>query len=48
MRDELDDGLASAASFVRGRLAKVLPLRRVPRLEFRYDPTAEDAEDTDT
>lgn len=34
-------GLASAASFVRGRLARVLPLRRMPRLSFRYDPTLE-------
>jgi ribosome-binding factor A len=40
-RDLLDDGLASAASFVRGRIARVLPLRRVPRLEFRHDPTLE-------
>ena len=38
---EVGDGLASAASFVRGRIAGVLPLRRVPRLEFRYDPTLE-------
>jgi len=38
---EVEDGLASAASFVRGRIAQVLPLRRVPRLEFRHDPTLE-------
>jgi ribosome-binding factor A len=32
-------GLASAAAFVRGRVARVLPIRRMPRLLFRYDPT---------
>jgi ribosome-binding factor A len=37
----VEDGLESAASFVRGRIAKVLPLRRVPRIAFRYDPTLE-------
>ena len=36
---EIDDGLASAAAFVRRCLAQVLPLRRTPRLEFRYDPS---------
>jgi ribosome-binding factor A len=32
-------GLESAASFVRRRLANTLPLRRVPELRFRYDPS---------
>jgi len=32
-------GLASAASFVRGRVARALPIRRMPRLSFRFDPT---------
>lgn len=32
-------GLASAASFLRRRLAEALPLRRVPELHFRYDPS---------
>ena len=32
-------GLDSAASFVRGRLARILPLRRIPALRFRYDPS---------
>jgi ribosome-binding factor A len=32
-------GLESAASFVRRRLSQVLPLRRVPELRFRYDPS---------
>lgn len=37
--DSVATGLASAAKFVRGRVARVLPLRRMPRLVFRYDPT---------
>lgn len=32
-------GLRSAASFVRSRLSQVLPLRRIPELHFRYDPS---------
>lgn len=32
-------GLESAASFARRRLAQLLPLKRVPALEFRYDPS---------
>ncbi len=32
-------GLESAASFLRRRLAELLPLKRVPALEFRYDPS---------
>ena len=39
--DNIDAGLSSAASFVRGRIARVLPLRRTPRLEFRHDPSLE-------
>jgi ribosome-binding factor A len=39
--EEIEAGLASAASFVRRRIAQVLPLRRTPRLEFRYDPSLE-------
>ena len=35
--ESIEAGLTSAASFVRGRLARVLPLRRVPQLRFRYD-----------
>jgi ribosome-binding factor A len=31
--------LESAASFVRRHLAHSLPLRRVPALHFRYDPS---------
>jgi ribosome-binding factor A len=37
--DEVADGLASAAPFVRRSLAGVLPLRRTPRLDFRHDPS---------
>ena len=37
--EEIQNGLESAASFVRRRLAQLLPLRRVPELRFRYDPS---------
>ena len=33
------EGLASAAPFLRRRLAQVLELRRIPVLHFRYDPS---------
>jgi ribosome-binding factor A len=39
--ERIDDGLASAAPFVRRQVAQVLPLRRTPRFEFRYDPSLE-------
>lgn len=32
-------GLARAARFLRRRLAESLPLRRVPELRFRHDPS---------
>jgi ribosome-binding factor A len=35
------EGLASAAPFVRRRLAQALPLKRMPALEFRHDPGLE-------
>lgn len=35
----IEQGLASAASFVRRRLARELPLKRMPELRFRYDPS---------
>lgn len=38
-REVVEQGLTSAAGFVRRRLAAVLPLRRVPALRFRYDPS---------
>ena len=34
---ETQEGLESAASFVRRSLSKVLPLRRTPALRFRHD-----------
>lgn len=33
------EGLARAAGFLRRRLAEALPLRRVPELHFRHDPS---------
>lgn len=38
------DGLASAAPFLRRRLAKELPLKRMPALEFRYDAALEEGD----
>ncbi len=35
--ERIGEGLASAAPFVRRRLARVLPLKRTPELRFRYD-----------
>jgi len=43
--ESVSDGLDSAASFIRSRVARELPLRRMPRLEFRYDPTLEQGSD---
>jgi ribosome-binding factor A len=37
--EETQQVLASAASFVRRQLSRVLPLRRVPALHFRFDPS---------
>jgi len=37
--EEVQRGLDAAASFVRARLAHELPLKRVPELRFRYDPS---------
>ncbi len=37
--EQVGAGLLSAASFVRRRLAQVLPLRRIPELHFRFDPS---------
>ena len=38
---QIEAGLASAAGFIRRRIAQILPLRRMPRLEFRFDPSLE-------
>ena len=40
------EGLASAASFLRRRLAQELPLKRMPALEFRYDAALEEGDRT--
>jgi len=37
--EQVDDGLYSAAAFLRRRAARALPLRRMPALRFRYDPS---------
>ncbi len=37
--EQVGAGLRSAAPFVRSRLAQVLPLRRIPELHFRFDPS---------
>lgn len=34
-----EQGLLCAASFLRRRLAETLPLRRMPELHFRHDPS---------
>ena len=44
--ESVQDGLDSAASFVRGRLARELPLKRVPQLRFRFDPSLALGSDT--
>ena len=38
-RDRIEDGLESAAPFLRRRLARKLPLKRMPALRFCYDPS---------
>ncbi len=38
-REALAAGLESAAGFLRRRLAANLPVKRVPLLEFRHDPS---------
>ncbi len=35
----IEAGLDSAAPFLRRQLARVLPLRRLPGLRFRFDPS---------
>jgi ribosome-binding factor A len=38
-QQSVEAGLASAATFLRRRAAHVLPLKRMPELRFRYDPS---------
>lgn len=44
--EEVGAGLASAAPYVRRRLAQELPLKRMPELRFRYDPSLEQGDRT--
>jgi ribosome-binding factor A len=37
--ERIEDGLTSAAAFLRRCLARSLPLKRVPELRFRHDPS---------
>ncbi len=37
--DDMEDGLISAAPFVRRLVAQRLNLRRTPEIDFRYDPS---------
>lgn len=37
--EQADDGLYSAAAFLRRRAARALALKRMPALRFRYDPS---------
>jgi len=39
--EEVAEGLESAAPYVRRRLARDLPLKRMPELRFRHDPGIE-------
>ena len=39
--EAIEAGLASAAGFLRKRLAQELPLKRMPALSFRYDAAIE-------
>ncbi len=44
--ERVDDGLYSAAPFLRRRAARVLSLKRMPELRFRYDPSLSLGADT--
>ncbi len=44
--EEVAEGLERAAPFVRGRLAELLPLRRVPEIHFRRDDALEQGDRT--
>jgi ribosome-binding factor A len=43
---DIEAGLDSASGFVRRRVAKVLALRKMPALRFRYDPSMKWAGET--
>lgn len=40
------EGLESAAAFIRRRLAHELPLKRMPELHFRHDPSLVQGDET--
>lgn len=42
--EEVGEGLARAAGFLRGELGRALSLRHAPRLEFQYDQQLEHAD----
>jgi ribosome-binding factor A len=42
--EEVGEGLARAAGFLRGELGRALQLRHAPRLEFLYDQQIENAD----
>lgn len=42
-RAEVERALRKAKSYIRRCLARDLPLRRVPELDFRYDPSEDQA-----
>jgi ribosome-binding factor A len=42
--EEVGEGLARAAGFLRGELGRALSLRHAPRLEFIYDQQIENAD----
>ena len=44
--DRTEEGLESAAPFLRHRLARELALRRIPELRFRYDPSLDKGSQT--
>jgi ribosome-binding factor A len=44
--ETVQEGLESAAPFLRGRLARLLSLKRIPQLRFRYDPSLEQGSET--
>jgi ribosome-binding factor A len=37
--EQVEHGLHSAGAFLRRRAARALPLKRMPELRFRYDPS---------
>jgi ribosome-binding factor A len=37
--EQVEHGLRSASAFLRRRAARALPLKRMPELRFRYDPS---------